>query len=121
MATLTIRLEERQLKELQRLASDNNQTMNDYILDVIFHTTTSDTKLTLQKVVEIALEQAIDSEFSLPSLFSLDVWKTFNPSDKRIVGRTFYKSVQDHNNPLSKNFTFVGKMSNIAIYKRMSI
>ena len=119
MPTVTLRLEEQQLKELQKLASDNNKTMNDYILGLIFNTTTSTTKLTLNKVVEIALEQLSGSEFSIPSLYSLKTWKSFNPTDKRIVGRTFYKSVQNSDNLLSENFIFVGKKSNVAIYKRL--
>lgn len=78
----------------------------------------SDNRLLLRDVIQIALKEEPGLEFSVPSLYSLNDWNSFEPTDRRVVSRKFNKLINNKENPLFNDFKYLGKKSNIATYKR---
>lgn len=118
MPTLTIRLSPDQLSELQQNSKDVNQDLQEYIVKQLFPDQQSERKLSLNDVVELAKMKNPGEQFSLISLFPLETWQNFDPSNKRLVGRSFFKAVADENY-LATEFRFIGKTASAAFYERL--
>jgi hypothetical protein len=120
MPNITLRLSKKQRDEINKLASDSQMTINDYIIRELLSAEESEDKtIRVTDIIEKALKVAPGTEFNIPSLFPIEEWNNINNTTRRIASRTFMKLIKDEDNSLADEFSSLGKKSNLATFKRL--
>ena len=79
MKTVTLRLNEEEIKELNRLASDSNMSTSEYIKKkVLPKNITNNNKIEIFDIIKEARKLSSGAEFTLPGLFPIGQWNSYD-------------------------------------------
>ena len=111
MPKISILLTDQQYEELSTLARKSGLTITDLVLSKL--PITQEKKITLSDVLE-RIKNIPPCDFSIPSLYDAQEWKSFTKGSKLTVGKQFYKEVSN-----LKDIEFLNKNSaKLAIYRK---
>lgn len=111
MPKISILLTNQQYEELIFIAKERGLTITDLVLSQL--PIIQEKKITLSDVLG-KVKNRTSGEFSIPSLYTIEEWKSFTKGSKLTVGKQFYKEIAN-----LEGIEFLRKNSaNLAIYRK---
>lgn len=95
MATYRFDLSEEYAKQLENNAKENCMSVQDYIRSVLFP---ENSIFTVKEILRRIQDQEPKGEFTIPDLFEDSEWKCINHSLAGVLGKNFFRFVQQNPN-----------------------
>lgn len=119
MKQITVKVSDKVYDDIAQKAQKSKMSISDLLISSALPDLRSNL-LTLNEVLQKVNDLKSNEQFSIPSLFTPDEWKSYTNGSHISAGRMFYNSLMNNEYNLKYMVEFLGKNSkNLAQYKKL--